>query len=52
MRTICREIGKGNTIQYISRRHFLDLEDDERTHLIERPLVITADASDDESQYI
>ena len=45
MRTICKEIGKGNTIQYISQKDFFALDHSQHTRLIERPLVIAADPS-------
>lgn len=48
MRTICREIGKANTLQYFSRKDFLSLDPVDRTQVIEMPLVIAADASSDD----
>ena len=45
MRTICREIGGTNAVQYISRRDFFALDNLQRPRLIERPLVIAGDSS-------
>lgn len=52
MRTVCREIGETNAVQYISRKDFFALDDLQLPRLIERPLVIAGDSSWEAPLYV